>query len=728
MKHWFRSSPSLALLAAARAALAQDAAVPADAIPGARVPLALPKTVVRGESDADGAVAEPFPQAVEGTKVYSGKKVTVLDLDSLPQIQTDNYRQAFSQIPGLLVSELSNASLLSLGYRGIGDPHESQNLLVLKDGLPFVVDLYGYPTVYYAPPFEAVDRLEFIRGGASLMYGPQPSGALNYVTHLPRRDRPFAARTQHVLGSYGLYSTHSLVDGTVGKLGYLVSFDHRQGDSFRRENSDFELNGGSVRLVYDVSASTRWLLDFDATSADSGEPGGLTLAQGAGLLNYDADRRATQLRHDRVRVQRYVPSLGVESWLGDNTLLTARAWGGYYERYSKRQRTGGGSAFGAVGNLIDSNTINTHRYYTFGAEGRLRRDWEGLGGQHTLVGGVATYVADAPFEVDRGATADADTGAARQRSQRDTVAGSVFAENVFRYGRLSLTPGFRLENIHQAITETLNLDKTASPLLEDSYVDHVPLVALGAAYEFARHGEFYGNVSQGYKAKTYADAVPLANNTVVSENLNPGGTWTYEAGLRGRPGDWWHYDLSVFLIDYHDRFGSVTRDGLTRFENVGRSLNRGVDAATEVDLIGLADRLRGTDAGATWGALSLYGNVSLLDAEFVSGPLDGRTPQYAPDYILRTGLIYRLGTRAKVAVLGTFVDAHYANDNNTAEFRIPSYMVWDLTAEYEFWKDHARLFAGLNNALDEDYWSRVRANGIDPAIGRNVYAGLSLAF
>ena len=155
---------------------------------------------IQGESDADDAVTHPFPAEVEGTKVYSGKKVTILDFDSLPQIQSDNYRQAFSQIPGLLVSELPNASLLSLGYRGIGDPHESQNLLVLKDGMPFVVDLYGYPTVYFAPPFESVDRLEFIRGGASLMYGPQPSGALNYVTHQPRRDRSFALRTQHKIG------------------------------------------------------------------------------------------------------------------------------------------------------------------------------------------------------------------------------------------------------------------------------------------------------------------------------------------------------------------------------------------------------------------------------------------------------------------------------------------------------------------------------------------------
>jgi len=711
----------LALAAAARLALGDE--VRPDATPASVVP----RTLILGEADSDDSVGRPFPAEVEGTRVFAGKKVTVLDLDSLPKIQTDNYRQAFSQIPGLLVSELSNASLLSLGYRGIGDPHESQNLLVLKDGVPFVVDLYGYPTVYYAPPFESVDRLEFVRGGASLMYGPQPSGALNYVTHEPRRDREFALRTQHVVGSYGLYSTHTLADGTLGKLGYLVTFDHRQGDSFRRSNSDFQLDGGSVRLVYALDEKSRVSLDFDATTADSGEPGGLSRTAGAGLLDLAADRRATQLLFDRVRVQRYVPTLGFEKWLGESTLLTTRAWGGYYERFSRRQRTSGGSAFGRVDNLIDSNTLNTHRYYTFGSEARVRHEWEGMGEGHTLVGGLSTYLSDSPFEVDRGATADADTGSPRQRSQRDTVAGSVFVENVFRFGRFSLTPGFRLENIHQAITETLNLDKS-SPLLRDSGTDTVPLGAIGAAFRVNPGAEAYANVSQGYKAKAYADSVPLANNTAVSDQLNPASTWTYEAGLRGRPGDWWHYDLSVFLVDYDNRFGSVTTGGITRIGNVGRSINQGIDAATELDLIGLTDRLHGTLNGQAWGSLSVYANVSLLDARFVSGPLDGLTPQYAPDYLLRSGLIYRLGNRVKLSMLGTFVGTHFANDNNTESFRVPSYTVWDLTAEFEVWKDRARVFAGLNNLFDEQYWSRVRANGIDPAVGRNIYGGLSLQF
>jgi Fe(3+) dicitrate transport protein len=725
-----RSVVAVAALALARQASAQESAVPAPAGLG-MAPLQMPKTVVYGSAEFDGGVAYPFPAEVDGTRVFAGKKVTIFDFATMPAAQTDTYRTALSQIPGLLVSELSGNSILSIGYRGIGDPHETQNLLVLRDGIPFVVDLYGYPTVYYAPPFEITERFEFVRGGASLMYGPQPSGALNFVTRQPRKDREFGIRNQTTAGSYGRINSHTMVDGTVGKLGYLVSFDHRQGDGYRRENSDFELNGGTVRLTYDFAEHTRMTFDLDAVHSDSGDAGGLTRHTGAGLAVFDVDPRQTQTRFDRVRVTRYLPALTLEHAFSENTLLTARAWGGYYERFSKRQRTSGGSSFGAVSNLIDSNTINIHRYYTFGAEGRLRHDWSWGGESHTLAGGVMTYVADSPFEVDRGATANADTGTARQRSHRETAAGSVFAENVFRYRRLSITPGFRIENIHQSIHESLNLDKTATnapALLSDSYVDHVPLGALGATFALDASNEVYANVSQGYKAKAYSDAVPLNNGTVVSDSLDPANAWTYEAGVRGRPAPWAHYDVSVFLIDYDNRFGTVSRNGVNEIRNVGRSINRGIDISGEVDLIGLADRLARTKHGETWGSFSLYANASLLDAEFVSGPLDGRTPQYAPDYMVRAGAIYRLAHRCKVAFLGTYVGDHFANDNNTADFRVPSYKVWDLTAEVEVWKDHARIVAGLNNVFDERYFSRVRSTGIDPAYGRNFYAGLSLAF
>lgn len=690
----------------------------------------LSEVVVQAEAESpdEERVQAPFLPDVQQTRINAGKKTSVVDFDKMPQVQTDNYRQAFSQTPGLLVSELSNPSLLSVGSRGIGDPHETQNLLVLKDGIPFVLDILGYPTVYYVPPFEAIDRLEFVRGGASLLYGPQPSGSLNYVTHMPRRDRPFGAFVQQTFGSHELLSTYVSFDGTVDRFGYLGYFSRRSGESFREENGDFETLGGSFKVVYSPHDATRLIFNFDAYSADSGEPGGLTFETGPRALNYDDDREATQNLFDRVRVERYQPSVTLEHEFQPGTLATATAYGGYVSRFSKRQQ---GTGFGLTpaGSSADNNLIQLQEFYTAGVDARLRHDWSWGANTNTLTAGGTFYYSDSPFTTRRGNEPDAEDGELRQEVDRESIYGALFVENKFTFGRLSVVPAARVELLSQRVDEKLNLGtgETLTPtseLSKESDFDAVPLFALGLEYDLGASSEAYFNVAQGYKPKTYSDVVPLGTNDTVSENLEPGESLTYELGIRGTPLPWLTFDTSLFLIDYDNRFGRVG----SNLQNVGRSINKGWDAAAEVDIVKAIDTASGSNCAERFGSFSLYANVELLDAEFVAGPLDGKEPQYAPDYLLRTGAIYRWRDRVKVALMGTMVDEHFADDGNSANFRVPGYSVWDLTAEAKVYKDRVRVLAGINNLFDQDYYSRIRSNGIDPAARRNVYAGFSVAF
>jgi Fe(3+) dicitrate transport protein len=59
---------------------------------------------------------------------------------------------------------------------------------------------------------------------------------------------------------------------------------------------------------------------------------------------------------------------------------------------------------------------------------------------------------------------------------------------------------------------------------------------------------------------------------------------------------------------------------------------------------------------------------------------------------------------------------------------VPAYIVWDLTAEAKIYKNSVSIIAGVNNVFDEDYYSRITDTGIDPAYGRNFYAGFKLRF
>ena len=112
-----------------------------------------------------------------------------------------------------------------------------------------------------------------------------------------------------------------------------------------------------------------------------------------------------------------------------------------------------------------------------------------------------------------------------------------------------------------------------------------------------------------------------------------------------------------------------------------------------------------------------------LDAEFDGGPNTGKIPQYAPDFIMKGGVEYRHKDKIKVRFGGTFADDHFADDTNTTQRIVPSYKVWDLTAEAKIYKDVISVFAGINNIFDEHYFARLRGDGIDPADGRNYYGG-----
>jgi Fe(3+) dicitrate transport protein len=701
------------------------------------------------EAESSNLVQGPFLPAVDGVKIHSGKKTSSIDLDAFPTITNNNYRQALALTPGLVLSEEATP-LVSIGYRGL-DPHRAQFTQVLKDGIPIHADQFGYPEAYYTPPLDTVDRIEFVRGGAALMYGPQPGGALNYITHRPRTDRPFSFGTSHTFGSDNYYSTFSYLDGTSGRLGYYAYFNHRQGDGFRTHNSDFELNAGHIKLVLDAETDSRWILTLDAYEEQHGEPGGLTFATGPNTVNYNSNRDASSRLYDLFKLKRHFAALTWERDFSEATSLSTSAWGGYYSRYSSRQR-GGGFGTRPTGPDASTTSVEHQEFYTLGFETRLRHDYAWAGGDHTFAGGFQAYYTDSPRQDRRGKSRNARGGVLRNDSDREVFYLPFFAENRFAWGPFSITPGVRIENIWQRVRENRNVSKSEAgvPLANQKDGETVPLFGLGVAYELSPKVEIYGNVSQSYRPKIYTQAVPTDGTALVPNDLEESKAWQYEVGFRGNPTPWVNWDVSAFLLDFDDQIGRVALPGgLSTVGNVGRAQHRGIEAALEVDIIGLGEALWGGKPAPSglakdvssknevpversfterFGSLNVYGNIMLLDAEFVSGPLDGLTPRFAPDYVLRTGLIYRWQDRLNVAFLGTFVADAYADDANTRERFMPAYMVWDLTVEAKIYKDILSVHAGINNLFNEDYYARIRDDGIDPAAGRTYYAGFSLTF
>ncbi len=685
----------------------------------AEVTETLPEVKVSADSQSSSpGLSSILPEIVD-EQLTSGKKTTSTKLDSLPEIATNNYRQIVSQTAGLLVSEVPNESLVSMNYRGLGDPHESFNLLLLQDGIPINADPYGYPAAYYATPSDYVDEVQFTRGGAALQFGPQAGGALNFITRQPRTDTEFSFRTKQLFGSKSLYSTYNEISGTKDGVQYLANYHHRQSDGFRNMNSDYRLDFGSIKVGGQLSSRTKIMFQQDMYDSTFAEAGGLTLEEGDGLASYNQDRWQNTLNFDTLSISRYMSSIVLNHEVSRDTGLLAKAWAGYLSRESRRQSYGTAENFGGIANGT-TNTIVLQEFKTAGLMLRGHHDWTLFDeGDSTLAGGVQLYGVDSPFTQSKGATPDAVSGALSRKIDRSTIAFSAYAENKFSFDKLHITPGIRLESINQSLDDRYRAD---SPLLNssDSY-NLVPLLGLGISYDLTDKTEIYANASQAYKPVTYQDTLPLGPTDQVSSDIDEARIKNYEVGVRGTPYDFLSFDLSTFYLNFSNQFGRVGNV----IGNTGKGRYYGVDISSQVSLLRMFDAKELSD---DFGSFSLYGNASLLNAEFNGGPLDGLTPQYAPDYLIRTGFVYEPLENTKFAFLGTFVDSSFADDGNTANRIIPSYKVWDLTADISLWTDRLSLTTGINNVFDEKYYSRIRSNGIDPALPRNYYVGFNAYF
>ena len=705
----------------------------------------------------------PYPALppVEGTRINIGKKTSFVKPQEFPTFAGNDFREVMATTPGIIVSEEPQSPIINFGYRGLNS-QRSEFMQVLEDGISLKNEQFGFPETHYTPILDAVERIELIRAGAALQYGCQPGGALNFVMKMPRLDAPFHFTTRNVFGSYGYYRNYTEVDGTVGPFGYYLYYDHRQQDGFREANSDYDLNNGSSRLVWDVTKDSQFILTLDFYDENHGEPGGMRRREEVNPSNsvfVEDGFTQTSRFFDRFRLERYYAMLEYQKFFSERTELEIKAFGGYLSRWSKRQRGGG---FGTLpsGPDASTNSIQLREAWTEGVDARVRHDYDLFNNVSTIAGGIYFYHALQDRTDERGFTPDAESGMLRNLNTGETWDGAIFAENRFHFGRLSIVPGMRLEFLNQSLDEQLNVAKNSDgePLANQSDFNFVPLFGLGVGYTVVEGAplsvasapvaggkgaeskeivsqtvtgfgpprvELYGTVSQAYRPITYGELVPTGASSVVNGDLKEGKALQFEYGVRGKPFPYLNFDVGGFYFTFDDQIGEVILpNGFTSTENVGDARYIGFEAATELDILSLING----GAPSPYGNLTLYGNVTLLDAEFTAGPNDGKTPAYAPNYQVKTGAIYSYKNTFKVALLGTLVDNEFGDDGDSFEGFIPAYNVWDLTGEFRFWKGRAGVFAGIRNVFDESYWGEVREEGIMPALPRNYYGGFEFFF
>ncbi len=653
---------------------------------------------------------------VDGATITVTKKTSVVKLVDQPTIIDNNQRELFDRLPGIVLAEQQNPTQLNLAYRGLGNPQESEYVLLMQDGIPLELDWIGYPTLYDLPVPQTLDSVQMIRAGSGLLYGPEPQPVINFISRAPDPGRSLAGTSEQVGGSDALFSSFNAVSGTRGNWDYLADYSRRQSDG-QRANGDYALNAGDLRVEYRINAQQKLGIDVHAYSLDSGLAGLMSTAQ------FRANRNQTTTPDDRLWTDRYTAVLNYEDKFTEQDSYTQKLWTGYQDLVTRTDRYSPGTL------LASGGTLSGQRFHYTGIDGRLLHRW-GTGDALTV--GYTAYTSRSPYDefTSQNPLADRNdqSGTPLYIDERQTRYAALFAENVFRFRLFHLVTSARFDH------EELESHETIAPhpsLVDTTYRKNVPLFGIGIGNDFGRGNESYLNVSQGFRPLRYLDIASPFSNFSPNNNPNPTKYLTYEGGVHGWPSAGLYYDVSLFQVNVRDRIESRQ---ITQTETV--DVNTGNTRSRGAELEGSYDVLRLWPQSAAACHLTVFANASFLDARFTSSGVPGqigKTPAYAPDYVLKAGITWREGGIFRISLIADSVASQYFQDNDQgvggAPARIPAYTVVDLSGEYVV-AGHLRLLGGISNLANRHYYSRVFLFGgsLEPARDRAFNAGLAYDF
>lgn len=684
-------------------------------------------------------------RAVEGTTINAGKKSEVIVMDDVnANKSTNNSRQLYSKIAGLNIWENDGAGIqLGIGGRGL-NPNRVTNFNTRQNGYDMSADALGYPESYYSPPAEVTDRIEILRGAASLQYGTQFGGLVNFKLKEGPTDKPFEITSRLTAGSWGFLNSSTSIGGTDKKVQYFAFYQHKEGDGWR-PNSEFNVNTAYGAVTY--NASNKFAITFQYTYMDyiAHQPGGLTDAE------FAADPRQSVRSRNWFKVNWGLGAVLLDYKINDNLKFNSRFFG----------LLAGRDALGNLDfiNRADPGTdrqLFKDQYKNYGNESRLLYTYKIGAQQQNLLVGLRFYKGFTDRQQGLGNNGSTGNASDFNYVAADSYAYSqynfpnyneaLFAENIFRVNsKFSIIPGIRFENI---ITKAdgnysiVNKDQAGNIIFNQPVHDvrndtrRFLFGGIGLSYFQSQAAQLYGNISQNYRAINFNDIHSTNLNLQSDPNLTDERGYSADLGMRGNVSGVFNYDVSLFYINYANRIGNVQQVDPLTFNiyrlrtNVSQSRNLGLESFAELELLHFINPQTDT-------RLSVFSNLALINARYVNSKepaYNNKKVELAPDVIFKTGLSYehkKLRASYQLAYTSSqFTDATNAIFTNDAiNGLIPAYTVMDLSASYKLSKLFT-LEGSCNNLANARYFTR-RADsypgpGIIPADARGYFLTLQV--
>ncbi|MEO9544670.1 MAG: TonB-dependent receptor [Crocinitomicaceae bacterium] len=684
---------------------------------------------------ADPDFSSRSMRTIEHMVLTHGKKTQLINVQDISgNKSTNNARELFATVPGLNIWESDGGGLqLGIGARGLS-PNRTAHFNTRQNGYDISADALGYPETYYTPPAEAIQDIQMIRGAASLQFGPQFGGMLNFDLIKPS-SKKFQYQGQHTYGGYNLFSTFNSVSGTLKKrFSYLLFYKYKQGDGWR-DNSEFSQQNAYGLIKYNFTEKFFISAEYTYMSYLAQQAGGLTDAL------FEQNPQQSIRERNWFNVNWNLFSIHSNWEINSTTKIDAKI----FKVIAARNALGNLDKISRLDDYLERDLIKGD-FNNLGAELRFLKHYPiGKKMKGSLVTGARFYQGKT---ISQQGLADDGFDANFNFLNPNNLEGSdytfpsnnysAFAENMVRLTKkLWISGGLRYEYI-QTIAEGQYRQINYHPLTNEVLFDttftenksnqrNILLAGFGATYKISKHSSIYSNISQNYRGINFSDVRIVNPNQRVDENIQDEKGFNADLGFKKKTKKL-QFDCSAFFLYYNNKIGVVNqKDSINEFyrlrTNIGNAYSTGVELYGEYIF-------QKTDSSKFKSTVFVNGSyVYARYGKSLEAAYSGKQIELVPPITVKTGIKIEV-QKFTASLLATYVQQHYTDgtnaifDPNAVAGIIPTYYVLDFNTGYKFSKN-IELKAGINNLTNNKYFTR-RASaypgpGIIPSDGINFY-------
>ncbi|MEB0091248.1 TonB-dependent siderophore receptor [Pseudomonas sp. CCI4.2] len=620
-------------------------------------------------------------------RTYSGSR-SVIDAADLRKGSVRGIDDALQRVPGIKIfDETGTGALPQISVRGLYESR-SGRIQALSDGIPLALAPYGQTGLSLFPmTLATIDRVDIVRGGAAVQYGPNNGGGvINFISApIPREmQTTISERTTFSAGGHQLFDTY------LGTGGYLTDNFGLQLDlntingEYGREHSDTDIQNYRLRGQWNIDDDHDFSFGVQHYKAD------MDLAGALSVKDYKDDSRQSTRPLDRFE--------------GD----TDRVWGTYTQQlgamgpFDSVQFSWTNFAHNSYRNFVvglpftpDGTAVTKQDgprdFKVWGSEPRLSMTIDGdTVGQTWLLG--ARYVSeDIDYRVDRQALNTGVTSVFRDWKFNDEAKAAYLSNAISLFDRrLTITPGIRYENARMDYSDSVT-GFTHSNLAEEW------LPGLTVGFQATDDWYVYANAQRSLRP-------PQVTQIVKEGAVGAEIAWNYETGVRYTPWKGLRVDVGLYRIDFDDQIEyNATTD---RYVNLGSTRHQGI----ETELFWTPSVTPNLD---------LHASYAYLDAKQRTGDNKGNEVPFASKNQFNAEARYRFAEHWTYSLDGLYVSSAFTDAaNSVAENasasvgRLPSYVVFNTALEREFKLDDKSVLtasAGISNLFNREYYFR----GID---------------